>query len=971
MDGKTKTSNNLIRHLSPLGVWALAFGCSVGWGAFVMPGTTFLPIAGPIGTVIGILIGAAIMLLIGFNYFYLMKKFPDAGGTYSFTKNVFGYDHGFLSAWFMGLVYLAIIWANSTALPLIFRCLFGDLLQFGYLYSIAGYNVYIGELLLSLSSIVLFSLISLRGGKITSLIQITMALILIAGVVIGFSFIFFKTDSSSLTFKPAFSENYRPVVGSLFIVFLAPWAFAGFESISHSTEEFKFPVKKTIAIMVGAILSAAIAYIFLALIGASSYPEGYDNWFSYVSDLGSLEGVSSNPVFNGIANVIGVPGLIILGVAAGAAIITGLVGNSVAASRMIYSMAKDSLLPEKMGKLNNYGVPKNAILFLMIISLPIPFLGRSAIGWVVDINTIGVIIAYMFTSLAALKVAISEHNKKIITCGIIGISISIFFLLYFLVPNKWSVANLATESYLMLLFWIVIGFVAFYLMFKRDKSNRMGRNGIVWIVMMLLLVFTSFVWIKKTIKNYSQTAIAEISSASEAGYAEYGITQSAEEKNAFLSLLTGGFDKVSNALLLNSLLVLIIIVIALFVIFTILKNVRQSHESAVEEKMIAEQSSSAKTTFLSNMSHDIRTPMNAIIGYVTLAKKDKDLSPSTIEYLSKIESSSDHLLALINDVLEMSRIESGKMELAPIPCDLNILMSEVKSLFDTQMKVKDIDYQVNCNNLDDPYVICDFNRLNRVLLNLISNAYKFTNSGGYVKVDLTEEKKEDDLVYLCIKVADNGIGMSEEFAKKVFDAYERERTSTVENIQGTGLGTAITKRIVDMMNGTIDVETEKGKGTTFTIHLAFPVDSSHIKKEEKDSLLGKKNLVFSGMNLLLVEDDLDNMNVAKSIFEDLGFSVVIAVNGEEGAELIASSTPGTFDVVIMDIEMPIKNGIEATKLIRSFKNASISNIPIIALSARAFSEDIAIALDAGMDGYIAKPINVDILKQTLSDVLLK
>ncbi|MDO4845356.1 MAG: hypothetical protein Q3977_01960 [Oscillospiraceae bacterium] len=208
----TGAQQRLTRRLSPLAVWALSFGCSVGWGAFVMPGTTFLPIAGPIGTAVGIAIGALVMLVIGVNYHYLMNRFPDAGGTFSYSRQMFGYDHGFLSSWFMGLVYLAIIWANATALPLIFRTLFGDLLQFGFHYTIAGYDIYAGEILLSLASILVFGGLCLRGGKVTPTVQILLALILALGVAASFLLVMLRPEAAEIpSFEPAFSPDRMPL----------------------------------------------------------------------------------------------------------------------------------------------------------------------------------------------------------------------------------------------------------------------------------------------------------------------------------------------------------------------------------------------------------------------------------------------------------------------------------------------------------------------------------------------------------------------------------------------------------------------------------------------------------------------------------------------------------------------------------------------------------------------------------------
>ena len=281
----------LLRSLSPLGVWALSFGCAVGWGAFVMPGNPFLPIAGPLGTALGIALGGLIMFIIGVNYHYLIQKYPDAGGTYSYAGKTFGYDHGFLAAWFLCLVYLAIIWANATAIPLILRSLFGDLFCFGFHYNVAGYEVYFGEILISLAAELLFGLLCLRGTKVSSALQIGMALLLLVGAV-GAAVLVFIHRAALPDVKPTplFSSDYKPAVGTLFIIFLAPWAYAGFESVSHSTEEFRFQTKKTLSILAFALLTAAAVYILLALVGVSAQPEGFSDWQSYLKDLGNQSG---------------------------------------------------------------------------------------------------------------------------------------------------------------------------------------------------------------------------------------------------------------------------------------------------------------------------------------------------------------------------------------------------------------------------------------------------------------------------------------------------------------------------------------------------------------------------------------------------------------------------------------------------------------------------------------------------------
>ena len=411
------------------------------------------------------------------------------------------------------------------------------------------------------------------------------------------------------------------------------------------------------------------------------------------------------------------------------------------------------------------------------------------------------------------------------------------------------------------------------------------------------------------------------------------------------------------------------------------KELQAKQSELILAKEKAEQSSKAKTTFLFNMSHDIRTPMNAIIGYIELSKKlhklcdncqrercPDDVPNKMYDFLKKIEASSHHLLNLINDVLEMSRIESGKMELEESPHDIVKILSDVRDMFATQMQTKNISFSVDTSQVKNRGVICDENRLNRVLLNLLSNAYKFTPNGGKISVTLVQKNDgENDFGEYELRVKDSGIGMTKEFAAKVFEAFERERTSTVSKIQGTGLGMAITKSIVDLMHGNIEVVTAPNQGTEFIINLKFKLSNENISEVEEVENISELN--FKNKKLLLVDDIEVNREIAKMLLEGSGFIVDTAADGAEAVEKIKSSKVGDFDAILMDIQMPIMDGYAATKKIRALENKELANIPILAMTANAFSEDVQAARDAGMDGHIAKPIDIPKMMETLAEVL--
>ncbi|MGN0687023.1 MAG: response regulator [Oscillospiraceae bacterium] len=533
-----------------------------------------------------------------------------------------------------------------------------------------------------------------------------------------------------------------------------------------------------------------------------------------------------------------------------------------------------------------------------------------------------------------------------------------------------------------------------------------------------------------------------------------------------------------------------------------LNRLRIAAEDALS---LAEAASKSKSTFLSNMSHDIRTPMNAIIGFSTLAMANAENTERVKDYLSKILSSSNHLLSLINDILDMSRIESGKIKLDESEANLSDMLHDIKTIINGQIHAKQLELFMDVIDVSDEDIICDKTRINQVLLNLLSNAIKFTPSGGTVSVRVTQIHNAPEGKGLYeIRVKDTGIGMSPEFAQHVFEPFERERSSTVSKIQGTGLGMAISKNIIDMMGGTIEVHSEQNKGTEFVINLCLKLQSErrsiekiaeltglkalvvdddfntcdsvtkmlvqvgmrsewtlsgreavlrakqavemndafhcyiidwrlpdmngievtrqirafgdttpiiiltaydwsdieaearaagvtsfcskpmfmsdlrdsllnalgHQKKEEESVLpVTEQTAGFKGKRLLLVEDNELNREIAYEILNEYGFIVDTAENGKIAVDTIAASKHGDYDLVLMDIQMPVMNGYEATMGIRALEDTLLAAVPIVAMTANAFDEDRKAAADCGMNGFISKPINMEEVIEALHSVL--
>ena len=399
-----------------------------------------------------------------------------------------------------------------------------------------------------------------------------------------------------------------------------------------------------------------------------------------------------------------------------------------------------------------------------------------------------------------------------------------------------------------------------------------------------------------------------------------------------------------------------------------LNKLRVAAEDALK---VAESASKAKSTFLSNMSHDIRTPMNAIIGFATLALDDIRDGKKVQDYLSKILSSSKHLLGLINDILDMSRIESGKVVLEEQETDLVTTLQELQSIMEGQAKERKLKLHVDYSNLRDRHVFCDKTRLNQVMFNLLANAVKFTSEGGSIWLTMSQleptYKVEDRAIYE-IRVKDTGIGMDKEFIKHIFEPFERERTSTVSKIQGTGLGMAITKNIVDMMGGTIEVESQKGVGTEFIIRLELRLQAeARVANEDGTKQHGHAEGVaeFAGKRLLLAEDNELNREIACMLLSKYGFVIDTAENGQEAVDLVAASAPDYYDLVLMDIQMPVMDGHEATRRIRNLKDKELAKVPVVAMTANAFDEDRKAAKECGMNGFISKPINMQEVVQAL------
>ena len=450
----------LHKVMRPIDVWGLALGAIIGWGCFVLPGTAFLPKAGPGGTAAGMLIGALLIIVIAVSYGYLIRKFPISGGEFIYTKEAIGKRNAFVCGWAMILAYWSLIPLNATALAMISRYLFPGIVQQGLLYEIAGWDVYAGEVILASAAIVIMALINIRGIKQAAWIQTAIALTLVGCIFVITFLVFCISDWSNLA--PAFPDGRRWWTGVFSIVAMAPWAFIGFDCIPQSAEEYNFSHKKSTFIMISAVLVAAILYIAICAVTAV----GVEPWQQL------LDARTTWPTGYVVRNTIGLAGIIVLGIAMFCAVVSGMNAFYISTSRLMYAMAKEGSLPEWFGYLSpRYGTPRKAILFTMAMSLFAPWFGREILLWIVDMTSVGAAIVFAYTTASAAILARKNGNTKYVVFGIIGCLFSLFFLSLLIIPGMPG--YLSVQSRVVLFVWILMGF-AFY--FAIRKNYVKGQN---------------------------------------------------------------------------------------------------------------------------------------------------------------------------------------------------------------------------------------------------------------------------------------------------------------------------------------------------------------------------------------------------------------------------------------------------------------------------------------------------------------
>ena len=482
-----KENKTLQRQLTPMHVWALAFGCIIGWGSFVNPGKKFLPNSGVAGTAIAMALGAIVMIIIAFSYAYMIPKYPKAGGEFTFTKECFGKHTAFVCGWFLIAAYLTNVPMNSTAIGLIVDGLDGsaDILKFGFHYTIAGFEIYFGEMIFASVILVLFGVLNIFGVRKAGFIQTVLSTLLVSSVFVLAISALISSKAQGINMEPiwGFDKNAAMAAGAtsanisefakggtggilsaiLATFAIAPWAYVGFDTIPQAAEEFKFSYKKVIGIMVIAILFGCFVYTTNNTVAAAVLK----NWPERVMSGEWVLLVAAE-------EMLGLFGKILIGTAVSCAVLSGIMGFYLASSRLMYSMAKEEYLPRVFGKIDSkYGTPKNAIIFCMIISLSGPILGREALGWFVDMSAIGASMGFFFTSVSALKKLNTDKDGNTLfkIMAVLGVVFSVIFMILQLIPIPGLTGvHFGKESYFMLLVWVILGLI-FYLVKRKTIAN--------------------------------------------------------------------------------------------------------------------------------------------------------------------------------------------------------------------------------------------------------------------------------------------------------------------------------------------------------------------------------------------------------------------------------------------------------------------------------------------------------------------
>lgn len=574
-------------YFTPLGACAFSISTAIGWGSFVVTCSTYLSQAGILGTVFGLLVGMAMILVINRNLIYMINRHQDAGGIYTYGRKVCGYDVGFLIFWFLLMAYLAVFWANITSLPLFARRFLGSTFQFGYCYTVFGYDVYLGEALLSVGVMALIGLLCIRSRKVPQLLVIVMTFVFIGVVVVCSAAALMRHGNSGFSYEPVYLPDRTVLRQIVRIAVISPWAFIGFENIAHFSSEFSFPVKKVRGVLTSSVVISTLFYILMALLSVTAYPPEYSNWLSYIRDMNNLEGIKALPAFYAANHYLGSAGVNVMMTALLSVVLTSIITNLTALSRLLYALGREHATAAWFSKLNDSHVPSNAFIAVMAVSVLLPFLGRTAIGWIVDVTTIGATIIYGFLSYAVYHDAKANRDRAEQATGLIGVLIMIGFIILLLAPKLMSYEAMASESYLLFAVWSMLGLLLFRRILQKDQERKYGKSVIVWIMLLSLMLLTTMMWMNRSTSNVTDRSMADI----DAFYQQHFEKGTYPEKEAEAFLETQS-DRIDDAHFRRTYISYGLFVLSVLIMFNNFRTAREREEKYQQELTRVKQASS-------------------------------------------------------------------------------------------------------------------------------------------------------------------------------------------------------------------------------------------------------------------------------------------------------------------------------------------------------------------------------------------
>ena len=943
------TDRNSWSHLSAFGAWAIAFGCAVGWDVLVLPLTEFLPKAGPAGALMGLACGALAMAVIAWNFHFMIGKCPGPGGVYSYAKKAFGHDHGYICAWFLCLAYAAIVWADAEMLTVVVRYLIGgDPLLFGFKYHVAGFRVCLGDIVIVATAMAAVVALTVRR-RIAAAVQSVLAVALAVGLVVCFCAAAFGHVGGVASMHPFFSpKGGSPISQILGVLMITPWLFVGIESISSMSAEFNFPVRRSFGIMAAAIVATVAAYVAALLIPVLASGGGEAGWSAAIASSGD----ANARAFDLVKGTLGGAGTVVLGLTLGGALFTNLVGNTVVASRLLAAMADDGAMPHWLGRKDGALSARNAIFVIALIAVATSALGQTVIEVIVDIAIVGTAVAYAYTSGATFKLARAEGDRVSAATGLVGLVFSAAIAFVFLLP-VFS-ATMGTVSYLVLVLWCIAGLVFFLLIFRREGSRRFGRSSVVWVSLFLVILALSHLWTRQMAGEAMRDAYEDIAKSHDSACRRNSPDGAPPTCGmSWKEDLRRDLGVVRSTIIRNSVVQSGLNVLAIALMIAVYVILRRRELDMEREK------AKAKSFFFSTVSHDIRTPLNAIIGFSEMLKSGFSTEEERVQAVDSIIASGKTLLGLVNDVLDLSKLESGKMEILPEPTDCAKLLREVADAFRVASAKSGV--EVRCRADAMPALMLDPQRLRQIAFNLVGNAVKFTQK-GFVEVRASFSEGT-----LSLAVEDTGCGISEEDLGRIGSAYVQVGSSMSRN-GGTGLGLAICRQLATAMGGRIDVVSKLGKGSTFTVTIpgVKVVESGEVKSggvksggvEELTHPLTHSpthplNNSPTCLRILIVDDSKMNIMVLKAQLKNLGqFEVAAAGDGQEALELLRSKGANSFDLVLTDMWMPHMDGESLVKAIRA--DPALSGLHVVVVTADV--EFRAKFAEIGFDGLLLKPV---------------